>query len=236
MCFGSFCSVFLCLAISKRRCVHANEWFDTEGFQSCLLREVAPCCNQQRAYKGTERINVNELQKLVLNKYMLSTHPTLLHRHGCCEFLTLKHIKQGNWWNKTHMPHLFCSVNSLPLPAQLSWFNIVWVFSYVQKPPKTQHSLYYCNTHLNLLTRTHLIQPHHFHWPSQHDSLWPMIYVSALDVYYIVVRKHPQPDELDHSGHHSPYMKALYILLASKKEKKNKASINLTGPHLTALY
>lgn len=145
---------------------------------------------------------------------MLSIHPTLLHRDRCCEFLTLKHIKQGNWWNKTHTPNLFCSVNSLPLPAQSTWKNN----TYIQKTPKTPHSLYYCNTHLNLLTSSHANIAYHFHWPSQHDALWPMIYVSALDVYYIVDRKHSQPDELDHSGHHCPYTKDLYILLESKKK------------------
>lgn len=96
MCFGSFCSIFMCLAISKRRCVNANEWFDSEGFQSCLLREVTPCCNQQRAYRGIERTYISELEKFVLNKYTLSTHPTLLHSHEYCEILILKHIKQGN--------------------------------------------------------------------------------------------------------------------------------------------
>lgn len=50
-----------------------------------------------------------------------------------------------------------------------------------------------------------------------------MIYVSALDAYHIVVRKHSQPDELDHADHYSPYTKALYILLSSKKKKKIKA-------------
>lgn len=49
-----------------------------------------------------------------------------------------------------------------------------------------------------------------------------MIYVSALDAYHIVVRKHSQPDELDHADHYSPYTKALYILLSSKKRKKLK--------------
>lgn len=78
-----------------------------------------------------------------------------------------------------------------------------------------------------------LIQPFDFHWPSQHDSLWTTIDVSALHAYYIVVRKHSQSDELDHSGHGSPYTKALYILLASKR-KNIKATINLIGPHLTA--
>lgn len=62
-----------------------------------------------------------------------------------------------------------------------------------------------------------------------------MIYVSALDAYYVVVRKHSQPDELDHSSHHSPSTTALYVLLAPEK-KRNKATINLKGPHLSALY
>lgn len=215
MCFGSFCSIFMCLSISKRKCVHANEWFDSEGFQSCLLREVTPCCNQQRAYKGIERINVNELQRLVLNKYMLSTHPALLHRHGCCESLTLKHIKQGNWWNKTCTPNFFCSVNSLPYLPSLRE-----KLTHTYKTPPNPTFFVFTAIHISINPQEHmLIQPYHFHWPSQNDSLWTIIFVSALDVYYIVVRKHWQPDELDHSDHHPPNTKALYILLASKKKK-----------------
>lgn len=181
------------------------------------------------AYKGIERINVSELQKLVLNKYMLSTHPPLLHKHGCCEILTLKHIMQGNWGNKTRTPNFFCSVNSLPyLPSLHEKLTHKY-----KNPPKQQ---IFCITaiHMSIYSKGHmLIQPFDFHWPSQHDSLWTTIAVSALDAYYIVVRKHSQSDELDHSGHGSPYTKALYILLASKS-KNIKATINLIGPHLTA--
>lgn len=162
---------------------------------------------------------------------MLSTHPTLLHRHGCCEILTLKHIKQGNWWNKTHTPNFFCSVKSSS-PAQ----STRKINTRIENPPQNPPFFVLLQYTSWFTPKGHvLIQPYHFHWPSQYYSLWTMIYVSALDAHYIVVKKHSQPDELDHSSHHSPSTTALYILLAPKK-KRNKATINLNGPHLTALY
>lgn len=110
------------------------------------------------AYKGIERTNVSELQRCLLKKYMLSTHPTLLQRHRCCEILTLKHIKQGNWWNKTCTPDFFCSVNSPPYLPSLHEKS-----THTYKNPPKPHIPCIAAIHISIYSEGHrLIQPCNF--------------------------------------------------------------------------